>query len=194
MDEDKRVVRQVLGGDIDVFDILVRKYSQPVFETVARRVPFNDVESVCQEVFIAAFQSLHTYGKCKPFEHWVRRIARRRCCDYWRSKHSKKQQLHETYDHVEDHWFETQCAHSAREVYRTNLEREATAEMLQRALSELNAAERAVVECVYFEGLSLKEVGATFGWSLANVKVRAYRARKKLRVIIEEQFNKSECK
>jgi len=38
---------------------------------------------------------------------------------------------------------------------------------------------------MYFEELPIKEVAATLGWSLSKAKVRAFRARKKLRQIVE---------
>jgi len=47
-------------------------------------------------------------------------------------------------------------------------------------LAKLRAEDRMVIELVYFEGLSVKEAAKLLGWSVANVKIRSFRARKKL--------------
>ena len=54
---DMDVITRVLGGDGEAFDILLRRHGDRVFKIVARRVRAEDVESVAQEVFVAAFRS-----------------------------------------------------------------------------------------------------------------------------------------
>ena len=58
------------------------------------------------------------------------------------------------------------------------------AELLDRALGELSAEERMIIELLYLEGLSGREAADLLGWSLANVKVRAFRSRRKLRKLL----------
>ena len=63
--------------------------------------------------------------------------------------------------------------------------RQDAAELVQRALAALDAEDRALMEGFYFEDVPLKEMSATLGWSLVKTKVRAHRARRKLRTIIQ---------
>ena len=67
-------------------------------------------------------------------------------------------------------------------------------ELLDRALEKLAPADRMVLELVYLEGLALKEVAALTGWSLANVKVRAFRSRTRLKNILGDVLTKKEKK
>jgi RNA polymerase sigma-70 factor (ECF subfamily) len=57
-------------------------------------------------------------------------------------------------------------------------------ELLDWTLARLSAEERMVLELVYLEGLSVKEAAGLLGWSVANVKVRSFRSRKKLERIL----------
>lgn len=185
VETDEHAIARVLAGDRDAFEVLLRRYSRSVFTAVARRVPHDMVESVAQDVFISAFRSLGQYEPQQPFEHWLLRIARRRCCDHWRRR-SRQRETPDTALSVEQ-WRSFQDASTARSLrlFEEVRHREEAQELVQRALGQLDAEDRTLIECIYFEQLPLAEVAATLEWSLPKVKVRAFRARKKLREIIE---------
>jgi len=65
-----------------------------------------------------------------------------------------------------------------------------TAELLEWALGKMSAADRMVFELVYLEGLSGKEAAALLGWSVANIKVRTFRCRKKMKKTLSELMEK----
>jgi len=54
-------------------------------------------------------------------------------------------------------------------------------------MEKLNEKERLVITLMELEEKSVKEVASLTGWSESNVKVRAYRARNKMREIFEKQ-------
>ena len=174
---------------MDAFDVLVRRYSQQVFEVVGRRVPANDLESVAQAVFVSAFRSLGIYEPRQPFEHWLLRIARRRCYDYWRQRQRRHEMPNTCLSEEQFQWFDRVSGGLSREVFERECQREEAAEVVHKALAKLSPDDRVLVECMYFEELPLKEVAATLGWSLSKAKVRAFRARKKLRQIVEHLLN-----
>lgn len=60
------------------------------------------------------------------------------------------------------------------------------ARLLRRALQELPQHEREVLVLHWFEGLSMAEVAEVLGASRSAVKVRAHRAYKKLKVLLEQ--------
>mgnify|MGYP001100848515 CR=1 FL=1 len=60
--------------------------------------------------------------------------------------------------------------------------------LLDRALGRLSPKDRLVIEIVHIDERPVKEAAAMLGWSTANVKVRSFRARKKLRAILEEML------
>ena len=59
-------------------------------------------------------------------------------------------------------------------------------ELLEYALSRLSAEDRMVLELVYMEGLSVREVAGLLGWSTANVKIRSFRSRRKLHKLLKD--------
>ncbi|MCK4550281.1 MAG: RNA polymerase, partial [Candidatus Krumholzibacteria bacterium] len=59
-------------------------------------------------------------------------------------------------------------------------------DIMMRALDQISPADRAVIELVHLEERWVREAADLLGWSTANVKVRAHRARKKLRKILEK--------
>jgi RNA polymerase sigma-70 factor (ECF subfamily) len=63
---------------------------------------------------------------------------------------------------------------------------EAAREAMQRLLSGLPAKDRLVLQLLDLEGRSVKEISAVTGWSVSLVKVRAFRARRRLRAAAEE--------
>jgi len=185
MDNDVQVVQRVLEGDRDAFEILLRRYSGKVFAVVGRRVPAAAVESVAQEVFVSAFRSLGLYEPEQLFEHWLLRIARRRCCDYWRQRRKAREICDTAMSDDQSSLLEIVSAAQARDQFEQDCRREEAQELVWRALGQLNPEDRLLVECIYLDRLPLAEVAATLDWSLAKVKVRAFRVRKKLRQIVE---------
>ncbi|HRZ11825.1 MAG TPA: RNA polymerase sigma factor [Kiritimatiellia bacterium] len=186
MESDAEIVRQVLDGDANAYERLLRRHAPRVFEAVGRRVPAADVPAVAQDVFLAAYRSLGAYGQRNPFDHWLLRIARRRCCDYWRARGRREGRFAESLDADERAELDRVMAATAREQQRESEAREESISLVQKALASLDAEDRAMMEAVYFEEAPLKDVAAGFGWSLAKTKMRALRARRALRGILEQ--------
>jgi RNA polymerase sigma-70 factor (ECF subfamily) len=185
---DLDVITRVLDGDDEAFDILLRRHGDRVFQIVARRVRAEDVESVAQEIFVAAFRSLRTYRGKQPFENWLACIARRRCCDYWRCMERRVPTAAVPLEVDQRAWLEQVSSGLSVEAFERECERKEAVEVMQAAMAQLDAEDRALIESIYFEDVPLREVAATFGWSLAKVKVRAYRVRNRLHRVIERMF------
>ena len=134
---------------------------------------------------MSAFRSLGTYEAVQPFEHWLARIVRRRCCDYWRERERRCRTETVSIDEPEHSGVDFAISGEGRKKMICEHAREDVAAAVHRALGKLNAEDRALMEAVYFEDVPLKEMAATLGWSRVKTKVRAHRARHKLRVIME---------
>ena len=84
-------------------------------------------------------------------------------------------------------WMEAALLGASEESHdEESLQREAK-ELLDWALARLSAEERMVIELIYLEGLSVKEAADLLGWSVANVKVRSFRSRKKLEKLFRRE-------
>ncbi|MBP7829787.1 MAG: RNA polymerase sigma factor [Kiritimatiellae bacterium] len=185
MESDAEIVQRVVGGDVEAFEHLLRRHAARVFENVGRRVPAAEVPAVAQDVFLGAFRSLASYGRRQPFDHWLLRIARRRCYDYWRLRKRVDRHRAEPRDENARDWLERVTAGPVCEQGREEAGREEAARAVRQALEALDPEDRAMMEAVYFEEVPLKDVAAGFGWSLAKTKMRALRARRALRGILE---------
>lgn len=190
--DDGDVIRRILGGDVDLFEQLIERYKQHVFAIVKNHVPSNRVEEVAHEVFVQAFKSLATYSAKSPFEHWLSRIAVRRCCDFWReNKRSREIPISVLSDNHQD-WIEGVLSASSHDEFESQSNKKEAGELVDWALEQLSAEDRTVLTMVHLEGHSVKDVAAQLGWSVAKVKVRALRSRYTLRKIIGNILEKKQ--
>jgi RNA polymerase sigma-70 factor (ECF subfamily) len=183
---DLEIVRWILEGDINAFETLVVRYEGDVFRIVRRHVPANEVEETAQDVFIRAFQALATFQARSNFKNWLSAIAVRTCHDYWRRVYRSKEIPMSSLSARHQDWIEEvlseQSVHSGEELGS----RQEAREFLEWALGMLTPEDRMVLELVYLEGLSGKEVADLLGWSVANVKVRSFRSRRKLERMVRK--------
>ena len=187
---DAEIVMRVIEADVNAFEILLKRYQTHVLNIVKRHVPPGQIEETAQEVFIRAYQGLSSIQEKDRFRQWVSAIAVRTCYDYWRKRYRSREisMTELTRDHRQR--LEVVLSEHADSLNQENRQQKETAELLDWALGKLSAAERMVFELVYLEGLSGKEAASLLGWSVANVKVRTFRCRKKMKKMISELMEK----
>jgi RNA polymerase sigma-70 factor (ECF subfamily) len=174
--EDEHLIAGALRGDQDAFAALVKRHKRKVFSICSRFSRDNDeLDDLCQEVFIKAYRSLHTYRNESPFEHWISRIAVHTCYDALRKRRREE-------GHVRLQYTELSLSDSSGEP-RPDAER--AREILNRALAGLLPRERLVITLIGLEEKSVREVAELTGWSEGNVRIRSFRARQKLKSIVE---------
>lgn len=178
---DEHLIKEILAGNDGAFVRLVRRHKPRVFGLAARFARDTDeLDDICQNVFIKVFENLATYRHEAPFEHWLARITVRACHDALRRR--KREKYHLSLDAV--HHQIADGASSARQAA------EEARDLLERGLSRLRPEERLVITLLELEEKSIREVAALTGWSEANVKVRAFRARQKLKGLLEKQYER----
>ena len=59
-------------------------------------------------------------------------------------------------------------------------------ELVNRLLENLKPAERLVITLLHLEGRSVREIHTITGWNASVIKVRAFRARQKLRKALKQ--------
>jgi len=168
-DSEARLVRASLEGDEDPFGALVRAQQVRVFHLLGRffRRP-EEVEEAAQETFLRAWTKLATYRAQAPFEHWLTRICMRTA-----------------YDRLRRRGLETVSLGDGAEPGAAAPDPDARLEV-ERLLSRLAPADRFLLTLLEGEGWSVAEIAARLGWTPVNVKVRAHRARRRLRKVLEE--------
>jgi len=181
---DADIVRQVLDGNVDAFELLLARHKDHVLRVVGKHVPYEEVQETAHLVFIKAYQSLPTFKAKGHFVHWLSQIAVRTCYDYWRQHYRAREVPISTLSERHQDWLEKVTAEESAASFREESSRKEAREFLDWALDGLSPEERMVLELVYLEGLSGREAAELLGWSVANVKVRSFRARKKLQKVL----------
>jgi len=168
-DSEARLVRASLEGDEDAFAALVRAQQARVFRLLGRffRRP-EEVEEAAQETFLRAWTKLATYRAQAPFEHWLTRIC-----------------LRTAYDRLRRRGLDTVSLADGAEPGAEPHDPDARLEV-ERLLATLPATDRFLLTLLEGEGWSIAEIAARLGWTPVNVKVRAHRARRRLRKVLEE--------
>jgi RNA polymerase sigma-70 factor, ECF subfamily len=185
---DAEIVRQVATGNTDAFEKVLKKYQRHVLNIIKKHVPYGQIEDIAQDVFIRVYQSLPLpqFEGESGFEHWVSTIAIRTCYDFWRKQYKSREISMSSLSERQQAWLEEALSEtSTQSFHRKGLEKEAK-EILDWALDRLSAEDRMVLELVYLEGHSVKETARLLGWSIANVKVRSFRSRNKLRQLLSK--------
>lgn len=185
-EQDLKVIERVLAGNTNEFELLLEKYQPYVFRIIARHVPYDRVEEVAHDTFIQVYKSLHSYAAQSPFRFWVSKIAVRSCYNYWRVQYKIQEIPSSGISSENQSWLEEVLTDESRESFEQQAKRQEAKDILDWALGNVSAADRMVINLVHLEGLSMKEAADQLGWSVANVKVRAHRARKKLHKLIEK--------
>ena len=137
-------------------------------------------EDLAQEVFLKLFARLDRYEARQgvPFEHWVSRLAVRTCLDCLRSERRRPEVRQGDLPEDEQDWLEYLLVEQAPTPESSDF---AAVEMLERLLATLAPEDRLVLRLLDLEQKSTAEISALTGWSRPAVKVRAFRARRRLR-------------
>jgi RNA polymerase sigma-70 factor (ECF subfamily) len=168
---DQALIDACMTHDNNSFAKLVERYEAAVTGILWHFTRDRLVlEELVQDTFVEAYFSLRRFRKGAPFLPWLRTIATRVGYRKWRQR---RQDL-------------TREARLAERPRPTLPRPSDTAEYVYRVLELLDPKDRLVLTLQYFEGCSTKEIAERMGWTLATVKVRAFRARKKLRALLVE--------
>ena len=192
-------VRRTRQGDGEACARLIERHQG----TIARQMwrftrDHGQHAELVQDVFVNAYTSLGTYRGDGPFLHWLRKIAVRTGYAYWRGKKGissfcadrpegpldkrhlspfSPRRLSPLSPELASRLADEPADHSAAEA----------AELVHAVLARLPPRDRLVLTLLYLEERSVAEAAALIGWSPTMVKVQAWRARGKLRRLLESR-------
>jgi RNA polymerase sigma-70 factor (ECF subfamily) len=184
--EDDAIVQAIKRGNVERFSELLDKYQATIGAIVTKRIPEKDVEAVTHEIFVQSYRSLSGYSGEVPFGNWATRIAVRSCCNYWREEYLRRSRT-VSIESVGDSrsWLDNIAGNGREDVAEHLVQQQDTADIMQWLLGQLSPEDRTLIESIYFEDMPLKEVAVALEWSLVKTKVRALRARRKMRQLLE---------
>jgi RNA polymerase sigma-70 factor (ECF subfamily) len=178
--EDEALMEQLKGGTIEALAGLFDRYRRLVF-TVAKRILRDaaEAEDLTQDVFIEICRKAELYDPRKgTVRTWVLQYAYHR--SFNRRKYLSLRHAHSA--------FPAERAQDRSAVYGEQAIRHCTLlKAVHRGMNVLNDKERAVIEFVSFEGLTLREASLRMQVSYCNVRNHYYRGLKKLKRIASEK-------
>jgi len=181
---DRELARRALGGDEEAFADLVNRHAPGVTRIAGRFFRRREVvEEIVQDVFVKAFTSLDSYRGDVPLAHWLSRITVNACYDQLRRKKARPEvSVSEIAEDAPG--FLAQLRAPEGSDAAAFWEREEARLTAERLLAMLAPPERLVLTLMVLEDLPVAEVSRLTGWSQSNVKIRAFRARHKLRKLL----------
>ena len=181
MNDDAELLERIRNGATDDFAEIVRCHQSRVFAILHRyERDAHRVEDLAQETFVKAWRALDQFDGRAPFEHWLSKIAVRVALDHLRREKRRQDEigLPELGDDALD-WLRS-------DDEKNELDARNAAELLDLAMRELSPLDRMVITMQEIEGRCVREICAATGASGVAVRVRAMRARRKLRRVLEK--------
>ena len=180
------LARQAQGGDESAFAEIVRRYSPRVFSVASRFFRQRSlVEEAAQEVFLKAFTQLGSFEGRGSMEGWLTRIATNTCLNMVRGAKRRPEFTVSDLTDDEQSWLDQQPA--SDEGAQPSVENSVVAtDLADRLLAVLSPEDQQALLMIDGDDASIKEVAEAPGWSESKVKVRAFRARHKVREAMEK--------
>ena len=178
---DAQLVGLILAGDETAFESLFDRHKRLVGSIAARyfRQP-EQIEEIIQIAFAKTYVELARFRGTfdMSFVSWLARITSNACLDVLRNQKRRPEDLIEDLD-----LSEALIGESAE--YRSSEDCLSDRDLADKLLSHLPADDRALLQMLYAEDMSVAEAAQQFGWSMSKIKVRALRAKLSLRRILK---------
>ncbi|MBA2681385.1 MAG: sigma-70 family RNA polymerase sigma factor [Ktedonobacteraceae bacterium] len=185
---DAEVARQVIKGDTEAFEILVKRYSASLFSYIYHFMcDHEDASDVLQEVFVRFYLSLPVLTDEKPFKSWLFQVAHNYCIDKLRQKrkHTVRFSQLETDNNDGETSLLDEISDTSPSV-EDLIEEQDTQCLLHSAILGLPIKFRNVVVLRYTSNLRFSEIGKILGIPEQTTKTYFHRAKVLLRKRLEQ--------
>ncbi|MHC4124018.1 MAG: RNA polymerase sigma factor [Planctomycetota bacterium] len=170
MQSDSELVKAVLDGEKDAFEVLVKRYERPVRAVALNMLKeYHNAADVVQDTFVRAYENLPKLRNSGAFGPWLMKITRR-CALTSLRQNPRQAALKEAI---------------ASTVEKPDSQLDDERQRLLWAVMKLPQAQRQVVMLRYFADNSVKDAARISGRSTGTVTKQLSRAHKRLRKILE---------
>ncbi|MGD0342530.1 MAG: RNA polymerase sigma factor [Bacteroidales bacterium] len=176
--DDTYYITRVLRGNTNAYSYLVEKYKRMAYTLALKlvKVP-EDAEEIAQDGFVKAFQALDNFKGESKFSTWLYKII----YNVSIARLRKKQLEVISIDDDQNSDFDV-CE---TDDFLTQLTIEEQNAIVRSCIDKLPAEERALITLYYMNESTVKEITHITGDTESNVKIKLFRIRKKLRVMIK---------
>ena len=178
---DSEVVQLVQQSNLEVFDVLVRRYQARMRATVAHYVADReDVFDIVQDSFLEAFRSIDAFEPERDFLPWLRSICHHRTIDHLRRTTARYRAVKALLDEgVQER------ATATSEPHDKSLEK---IRALNRCFHKLGQKHQRLIHLRYHAKVAVKDMAHQLGQSAASVSALLYRIRTMLAKCIEREL------
>lgn len=182
---DRRLVELVLAGDETAFEQIFERYKRLVAAVASRYFQRPEqIEEIIQISFAKVYFELKRFrGKHDAsMASWLGKITTNACLDALRSQNRKSENLLCELSEPEIEILFAAVPDNNKNTEKSLVERD----LAEKLLSRLAADDRAILQMLDAEEMSVNEVAEITGWSNSKIKIRAFRARNALRKILRK--------
>jgi RNA polymerase sigma-70 factor (ECF subfamily) len=182
---DKQLAELVLAGEETAFREIFERHKRIVAAVAARYFQRQEqIEEIIQISFTKMYFELGNFrGRHElSLAGWLARIATNACLDALRKQKRKPENLVCELSNEQTEFLFAEPAGDEKDSEKLVIERD----LAEKLLSQLAAEDRALLQMLYEEEMTVVEIARATGWSSAKIKVRAHRARKALRRILSK--------
>ena len=189
-EEEAKIIRAVLDGNVNAFEDLVLEYQKQVYHiTLKMTGNEEDAFDLSQETFLKAFRTLSAFRGEASFGSWLYRMAANLSIDFLRRK--KRSGASQTVSLNDDETEERRPPElpDLRYEPQNALEKKELREKVQEGLQRLPHEQKLILVLRDVEGFSYQEISDALKIELGTVKSRIYRARAHLARLLTEDGN-----
>lgn len=171
MEEEKQWIEEVLSGNKQAYAHIINKYKNPLYATILRMTKNEqDAVDLVQESFIKIYHQLDKFEGKSSFSSWMYRVAINHCIDEFRKKRHKVEHVDIREDDVKDDQH-PEVIFLKKEQHR----------QLEKLIDGLPEDERMILLLRYINEQSYNDISELMNVSIATVRNKLHRAKKKLR-------------
>lgn len=184
MAEDRELIKRVIEGEKEVFEMIIQKYQRPLLNYISRMVGQGELAlDFTQEVFIKTYSSLHQYQPQYKFSTWLFKIASNFVIDFWRKKKidafSIDQQQKESYE------LYPQIPTNEPSVVK-KYELSELKERIELALEKIPSSFRELFIWRHINGFSYEEMAEIKSLPIGTIKNKVFQAKELIRKQLED--------
>jgi RNA polymerase sigma-70 factor (ECF subfamily) len=172
-------LQQIISGNVRAYAFLVEKHKEMVF-SIALKILHSreDAEEIAQDAFVKAYQSLPGFKNEAKFSTWLYRIVYNSAISKVRKKKLELSPLDDSTinNYSEDLNGGNHSLFDGPDQY----------ELLNKALKSLPEDENVIISLFYQNDHSIEDISTITGLTVANVKVKLHRIRKKLYIEMQK--------
>ncbi|HXV80804.1 MAG TPA: sigma-70 family RNA polymerase sigma factor [Candidatus Binatia bacterium] len=177
---DAECVRRVQQGDTDSFELLVHRHQKAIFNLVYRLLGDRDeAAEITQEVFLAAFKSIHQFRGEANFSTWLYRIG----LNYASTRRKSLNNTHQRHVPLDNMEIATGTVDPVKDIEHKEIQQQ-----VQQALNSLDPEDARIILLRDLQDVSYEDVAEMLDIPVGTVKSRLHRARLALKASLTPYF------